>query len=49
MSGLDWGPAEEGRLAAIRDDLARVSTASHPERRRGGTVKITDVRTAGYE
>jgi hypothetical protein len=30
MSGLDWGPTEEGRLAAIRDDLPRVSTASHP-------------------
>lgn len=28
MSGLSWGPAEEGRLAAIRHDLALVSTAS---------------------
>jgi regulator of RNase E activity RraA len=28
MSGLDWGSNEEARLAAIRDDLARVSTAT---------------------
>lgn len=28
MSGLTWGSAEEGRLAAIRDDLAQVSTAT---------------------
>jgi len=28
MSGLVWGPSEEARLAAIRDDLARVSTAT---------------------
>ena len=28
MSDLSWGPAEDARLAAIRDDLARVSTAS---------------------
>jgi 5-oxopent-3-ene-1,2,5-tricarboxylate decarboxylase / 2-hydroxyhepta-2,4-diene-1,7-dioate isomerase len=28
MSGLDWGPTEEARLAAIRDDLASVSTAT---------------------
>ena len=28
MSGLDWGPSEEARLAAIRDDLASVSTAT---------------------
>jgi regulator of RNase E activity RraA len=28
MSGLVWGPHEETRLAAIRDDLARVSTAT---------------------
>jgi regulator of RNase E activity RraA len=28
MSGLIWGPTEEARLAAIRDDLASVSTAT---------------------
>ena len=28
MSGLVWGPTEEARLAAIRDDLASVSTAT---------------------
>jgi regulator of RNase E activity RraA len=28
MSGLDWGAREEARLAAIRDDLATVSTAT---------------------
>ena len=28
MSGLAWGPSEAARLAAIRDDLARVSTAT---------------------
>ena len=28
MSGLVWGPSEEARLAAIRDDLATVSTAT---------------------
>lgn len=28
MPDFTWGPAEAGRLAAIRDDLARVSTAS---------------------
>jgi regulator of RNase E activity RraA len=28
MSGLDWGPTEDARLAAIRDDLASVSTAT---------------------
>src|SRR5215203_6289416 len=28
MSGLDWGSTEEARLAAIHDDLARVSTAT---------------------
>jgi regulator of RNase E activity RraA len=28
MSGLVWGPSEEARLEAIRDDLARVSTAT---------------------
>jgi regulator of RNase E activity RraA len=28
MSGLVWGPTEEGRLAAIRGDLAGVSTAT---------------------
>ena len=28
MSGLVWGPSEEARLAAIRDDLASVSTAT---------------------
>lgn len=28
MTGLDWGPDEARRLAAIRDDLARVSTAT---------------------
>ena len=28
MSGLTWGSAEEGRLAAIRDDLAQVRTAT---------------------
>src|SRR5687768_9839582 len=28
MSDLHWGPSESARLAAIRDDLARVSTAS---------------------
>jgi regulator of RNase E activity RraA len=28
MSNLNWGAAEETRLAAIRDDLARVSTAT---------------------
>jgi 5-oxopent-3-ene-1,2,5-tricarboxylate decarboxylase / 2-hydroxyhepta-2,4-diene-1,7-dioate isomerase len=28
MSGLVWGPAEEARLAAIRDDLIGVSTAT---------------------
>jgi regulator of RNase E activity RraA len=28
MSGLSWGPSDDARLAAIRDDLARVSTAS---------------------
>src|SRR5918995_1587257 len=28
MSDLAWGPSEEARLAAIRDDLASVSTAT---------------------
>jgi regulator of RNase E activity RraA len=28
MSGLNWGPAEAARLAAIRDALAQVSTAT---------------------
>lgn len=28
MSGFVWGPTEAARLAAIRDDLARVSTAT---------------------
>ncbi len=28
MPGLDWGPTEAARLAAIRDDLASVSTAT---------------------
>ena len=28
MSGLAWGPTESARLAAIRDDLAVVSTAT---------------------
>src|ERR687893_2388170 len=28
MPEFAWGPAEAARLAAIRDDLARVSTAS---------------------
>src|SRR5919112_2123446 len=28
MSDLVWGPSEEARLAAIRDDLASVSTAT---------------------
>jgi 5-oxopent-3-ene-1,2,5-tricarboxylate decarboxylase / 2-hydroxyhepta-2,4-diene-1,7-dioate isomerase len=28
MGGLNWGPAEAARLAAIRDDLAQVSTAT---------------------
>ncbi len=28
MSGIFWGPTEEARLAAIRDDLANVSTAT---------------------
>ncbi|MEA2514913.1 MAG: hypothetical protein QOJ59_4402 [Thermomicrobiales bacterium] len=28
MSGLSWGATEDARLNAIRDDLARVSTAS---------------------
>ncbi len=28
MPGLAWGPNEEARLAAIHDDLARVSTAT---------------------
>lgn len=28
MSGLAWGPSESARLAAIRDDLAAVSTAT---------------------
>lgn len=28
MPGLDWGPSEAARLAAIRDDLAAVSTAT---------------------
>jgi 5-oxopent-3-ene-1,2,5-tricarboxylate decarboxylase / 2-hydroxyhepta-2,4-diene-1,7-dioate isomerase len=28
MTGLVWGPREEARLAAIRDDLAGVSTAT---------------------
>ena len=28
MSAFAWGPAEEARLAAIRDDLAHVSTAT---------------------
>ena len=28
MSDFPWGPTEDARLAAIRDDLARVSTAS---------------------
>jgi regulator of RNase E activity RraA len=28
MPTFPWGPAEDARLAAIRDDLARVSTAS---------------------
>jgi regulator of RNase E activity RraA len=28
MPNFQWGPAEESRLAAIRDDLAQVSTAS---------------------
>ena len=28
MTNFSWGPTEDARLAAIRDDLARVSTAS---------------------
>jgi 5-oxopent-3-ene-1,2,5-tricarboxylate decarboxylase/2-hydroxyhepta-2,4-diene-1,7-dioate isomerase len=28
MAGLEWGPAEDARFAAIRSDLAQVSTAS---------------------
>ena len=28
MPGLAWGPNEDARLAAVRDDLARVSTAT---------------------
>src|SRR3954467_10847143 len=28
MSNLVWGPSEEARLAAIRDELASVSTAT---------------------
>ena len=28
MSGLEWGPSEDARFAAIRNDLVKVSTAS---------------------
>ena len=28
MAGLVWGPEQQSRLDAIRDDLAQVSTAS---------------------